>query len=124
MANEQQTPDQEQKAQGYYKHHIFFCTNERAPTDERGDCARHGALDALDYIKGRAHGMGLLGQGKVRINKAGCLDRCGHGPVCVVYPDNVWYQYVDQSDLDEILTEHLQNGRVVERLLIDDVAST
>lgn len=109
-----------QPKQGYYKHHIFFCTNERAPDDERGDCARHGALDAVDYIKGRAHGMGLLGQGKVRVNKAGCLDRCASGPVCVVYPDNVWYQYVDRSDLDEILTEHLQNDRVVKRLLVDD----
>jgi (2Fe-2S) ferredoxin len=39
--------------------------------------------------------------------------------VCVVYPDNVWYQYVDQADLDEIVTEHLQNSRVVTRLLVD-----
>ena len=112
--------DSNQPKQGYYKHHIFFCTNVCVPDDERGDCARHGALDAVDYIKGRAHGMGLLGQGKVRVNKAGCLDRCASGPVCVVYPDNVWYQYVDRSDLDEILTEHLQNDRVVKRLLVDD----
>jgi (2Fe-2S) ferredoxin len=55
----------------------------------------------------------------VRVNKAGCLDRCEKGPVCVVYPDNVWYQYVDQADLDEIVTEHLQNSRVVTRLLVD-----
>ena len=114
MSDSQQKPKQ-----GYYKHHVFFCTNERAANDERGDCARHGAADALDYIKGRAHSMGLLGKGKVRINKAGCLDRCAQGPVCVVYPDNVWYQYVDRSDLDEILTEHLQTDRVVTRLLVD-----
>ena len=115
MSNSKQTPEE-----SYYKHHIFFCTNERAPDDKRGDCARHGALDAVDYIKGKAHEMQLLGKGKVRVNKAGCLDRCELGPVCVVYPDNVWYQDVDRSDLDEILTEHLQNDRVVTRLLIDN----
>lgn len=103
----------------HYKHHIFFCMNERASDDPRGDCARLGALNAQDYVKGRAHQMGLLGAGGVRVNKAGCLDRCEQGPVCVVYPDNVWYQYVDQADLDEIVTEHLQNSRVVTRLLVD-----
>lgn len=104
---------------GYFKHHIFFCLNERAADDERGDCARCGAIDAQAYVKERAHHLGLLGAGKVRVNKAGCLDRCANGPVCVVYPDNVWYQYVDQADLDEIIHEHLTNDRVVTRLLVD-----
>ena len=60
----------------------------------------------------------MSGPGKVRVNTAGCLDRCSEGPVMVVYPDNVWYTYVDQSDIDEIISEHLQHGRVVERLKI------
>jgi (2Fe-2S) ferredoxin len=34
----------------------------------------------------------------------------------VVYPDAVWYTYVDEADIDEIIEEHLQNGRIVERL--------
>jgi len=59
-----------------------------------------------------------VGEGKARINMAGCLDRCEQGPVIVVYPEEVWYTYVDQEDVDEIITEHLQNGRVVERLKI------
>ena len=61
--------------------------------------------------------QGLAGPGQVRVNKAGCLDRCAGGPVAVVYPEGVWYSYVDQSDIDEIVEEHLKNGRVVERLL-------
>lgn len=105
----------EQK-QGYFKHHVFFCLNERAADDPRGDCSRHGAMDAWAHTKQAVSDLKLK---DVRINKAGCLDRCEKGPVCVVYPDNVWYSYVDNSDLDEIVTEHLQNGRVVERLLID-----
>lgn len=109
----------EQK-QGYYKHHVFFCTNQRAAGDERGDCARRGALDAVDYVKGRAHELGLNGKSRVRINPSGCLNRCQNGPVCVVYPDNVWYQYVDRADLEEIIVEHLQNDRIVQRLLLDN----
>ena len=57
-------------------------------------------------------------EGGVRINIAGCLGRCELGPTVVVYPDGVWYTYVDKEDLDEIIDEHLLNGRVVERLLI------
>ena len=59
---------------------------------------------------------GLAGPGQVRVNKAGCLDRCAAGPVAVVYPEGVWYSYVDAADIDEIVESHLKNGRVVERL--------
>jgi (2Fe-2S) ferredoxin len=54
----------------------------------------------------------------VRINQAGCLDRCDEGPVLVIYPEAVWYTYVDREDIDEIVSEHLQNGRIVERLKV------
>jgi (2Fe-2S) ferredoxin len=59
-----------------------------------------------------------MGPGKVRVNKAGCLDRCAGGPVAVVYPEAVWYTFVDRHDIDEIVDEHLVKGRVVERLKI------
>ena len=49
---------------------------------------------------------------------AGCLDRCDEGPVMVVYPEEVWYTYVDKEDVDEIIREHIQGGRPVERLRI------
>ena len=61
--------------------------------------------------------LGLAGPGEVRVNKAGCLDRCSGGPVAVVYPEGVWYTYVDKADIDEIVTSHLKNGQVVERLI-------
>ena len=60
----------------------------------------------------------VLPAGGVRINTAGCLDRCAEGPVLAVYPESVWYSYIDREDIDEIIDEHLQNGRVVERLRI------
>jgi (2Fe-2S) ferredoxin len=54
----------------------------------------------------------------VRVNKAGCLDRCAGGPVAVVYPEAVWYTYVDQQDIEEIVRVHLKCGEVVERLVL------
>jgi (2Fe-2S) ferredoxin len=71
-----------------------------------------------DYAKKRVKELKLSGPGKVRINAAGCLDRCEEGPVVVVYPEEVWYTYVDKADIDEIIDEHLVKGRVVERLRI------
>lgn len=102
----------------YYRHHVFFCTNQRE--DGSQCCAQCGALGQRDYLKRRTKELGIAGKGGVRINTAGCLDRCAEGPVLVVYPEAVWYTYVDQEDLDEILTEHLTNGRIVERLRLPE----
>jgi (2Fe-2S) ferredoxin len=100
----------------YYKHHIFFCLNQRS--NGEACCANHDSASALDHCKGRVKALGLAGPGGVRVNKAGCLDRCAGGPVAVVYPDETWYTYVDRDDLDEIVESHLKNGRVVERLVL------
>ena len=61
---------------------------------------------------------GLSGPGQVRVNKAGCLDRCSAGPLMVVYPQGTWYSYVDANDIDEIIDRHIVGGEVVERLKI------
>jgi (2Fe-2S) ferredoxin len=102
----------------YYRHHVFFCCNQRPADDPRGCCSAKGSVRVRDYAKQKVKALGLAGRGKVRINQAGCLDRCEEGPVVVVYPDNVWYTYVDEEDVDEIISEHLANGRIVERLRI------
>jgi (2Fe-2S) ferredoxin len=98
----------------YYKHHVFFCTNSRE--DGAQCCAQCDAQGGRDYLKRRTKELGIAGKGGVRINSAGCLDRCTEGPVVVVYPEAIWYTFVDRSDLDEILSEHLLAGRPVERL--------
>lgn len=100
----------------YYRHHVFFCTNLR---DDGSQCCQQcGAQEARDYVKQRVKALGPAIPHKVRINNAGCLDRCAEGPVIVIYPEAVWYTYVDHADLDEIIDEHLVNGRAVERLRI------
>ena len=101
----------------YFQRHIFFCLNERA--NGEACCAQHGAQQAFEHCKAQVKALGLAGPGKVRVNKAGCLDRCAAGPVAVVYPEGVWYTFVDNSDIDDIIESHLKNGQVVERLLLD-----
>ena len=101
---------------GYYKHHVFFCLNKRDPPEKC--CAAAGAADLQKHAKDRVKALGISGEGGVRVNKAGCLDRCEEGPCVVVYPDNVWYTYVDSADIDEIVDRHLVNGEIVERLRI------
>lgn len=107
----EQTPD----TAHYYERHIFFCLNERKHGE--GCCAALQAQSGFDRCKQRVKQAGLNGPGQVRVNKAGCLDRCAAGPVAVVYPEGVWYTYVDEEDIDEIVESHLKNGKVVTRLL-------
>jgi (2Fe-2S) ferredoxin len=105
----------------YYRHHVFFCTNQREPEpggNTRPCCAAKGASALRDYAKKKVKAAGLAGPGGVRINNAGCLDRCEEGPCVVVYPEAVWYTYVDEHDVDEIVESHLKGGQVVERLKI------
>jgi (2Fe-2S) ferredoxin len=100
----------------YFQHHVFFCTNQRAVGETC--CNNHGASDLRAYAKERVKALGGQLPDNVRINTAGCLGRCELGPVLVVYPEAVWYTYIDKEDIDEIIDEHLLHGRVVERLKI------
>jgi (2Fe-2S) ferredoxin len=101
----------------YYQRHIFFCLNQR----ENGEasCAQYGVQAGFDHCKQRVKALGLAGEGQVRVNKAGCLDRCAGGPVAVVYPEGVWYSFVDAHDIDEIVDSHLVLGEPVQRLILD-----
>ena len=100
----------------YYERHVFFCCNQR----EGGKtcCNDKGASAMRDYAKERVKALGLAGKGMLRVNQAGCLDRCEEGPCIVVYPDAVWYTYVDRDDIDEIIDSHVVGGKVVDRLVI------
>ena len=66
-------------------------------------------------MKARAKELGLE---RVRVNNAGCLDRCELGPTMVIYPEGTWYTYASMADVDEILATHVIGGGRVERLLL------
>jgi (2Fe-2S) ferredoxin len=100
----------------YYRHHLFFCTNQR---EDGSDCCQNFDSKGMrDYAKQRTKEMNISGPGGVRVNTSGCLGRCADGPCVVVYPEGVWYAWIDQDDVDEIIDEHLVHGRIVERLKI------
>ncbi|MBF0184660.1 MAG: (2Fe-2S) ferredoxin domain-containing protein [Magnetococcales bacterium] len=105
----------------FYDIHIFCCVNQRVAGHPRGDCASRGSIDLHAYLKERV--KSLAGLGRVRVNQAGCLDRCELGPVLVIYPQGTWYHYRSRDDIDEIVSRHLQEGQLVTRLVLRHDAS-
>lgn len=103
----------------YYKHHLMFCTNQRA--ENARCCARHGAEDLCAYAKQQLKNHGIHKPGAVRVSKAGCLGRCALGPTLVIYPEGVWYTYKDEHDIDEIIEQHVIGGHLVRHLLLPDL---
>ena len=101
-----------------FEHHVFVCCNARPEGAQRPSCTRDGKSDLYVELKRLSKAAGL--DGRVRINKSGCLDQCEHGPVVVVYPEAVWYGNVTLADAAEIFSEHLIAGRPVERLRISE----
>ena len=100
----------------HYQYHVFFCLNKRE--DGANCCTDHGAEAAFDHMKAQVKKLNLNGKGKTRVNRAGCLDRCSEGPLMVIYPEAVWYTFVDLEDINEIISSHLQQGKIVERLQV------
>jgi (2Fe-2S) ferredoxin len=101
-----------------FERHVFVCQNVRPEGAPRPSCTSDGKSELLPQLQQFVKAAGL--GGKVRINKAGCLDQCEHGPTVVVYPEAVWYGHVQPADAEEIVAEHLVGGRPVERLRLDD----
>lgn len=99
----------------YFRKHVFLCTNERPAGHPRGCCKDKGAEKLRNYLKARAKELGLW---DVRINNAGCLERCEVGPSMVIYPEGVWYRPTSFADIDEILATHIQGDGRVARLML------
>lgn len=97
-----------------FERHLFICTNVRAAADPKGCCAAKGSAEVAEALKQAAYARGL--KGRVRVNKAGCLDACGDGVSAVVYPEGIWYRHVTLADVDELVERTLLRGEVVERL--------
>ncbi|MFL1463744.1 (2Fe-2S) ferredoxin domain-containing protein [Roseococcus sp. DSY-14] len=101
----------------FFRAHVFVCNNRRPDGHKRGCCAEKGADKLRDYMKARAKELGLKG---VRVNQAGCLDRCEFGPVMVIYPEGVWYQVRTTEEVEEVLQAHLVAGGRVPRLMLTE----
>ena len=101
----------------YYRAHVFVCCNRRPEGHRRGSCAAKGSEALKDYMKARAKELGIPG---IRVNQAGCLDRCEFGPAIVIYPEGIWYRAESREDVDEILQAHLVEGGRARRLMLTE----
>ncbi len=94
---------------GPFEKHVFVCTSGKTCPVEGDAILVHARLKELVHMAGL--------KTRIRINHSGCMDQCGHGPMVVVYPENVWYAGVKAEDADTIFNEHLVGGKPVERLI-------
>ncbi len=99
----------------FFHAHVFVCCNRRPDGHARGSCAASGSEALRDYMKARVKELGLA---SVRVNSAGCLDRCELGPCVVIYPEGVWYRLRTRADVDRMIEAHLAaDGRAPELML-------
>ena len=98
--------------------HIFVCVNERPIESPKGDCTRRGGKALLDALRGEIFERGW--QKRIKVTKVQCLGPCVEGPNMVIYPEGVWYRGVSVEDVKTILTEHIENDTVIERLLLPE----
>jgi len=100
----------------FFDKHVFCCINKRPESNPKGCCSLKGSEKLHQELKIKIKNLKI--NKKIRINKSGCLDRCGLGPVLVIYPEGTWYSYKSSKDIDEIINSHLLNNKVVKRLEI------
>ena len=86
--------------------HVAVCTNQT--------CAADGAPAVLERLRQAARDSEEC---DVRITRSSCLGRCGEGPIAAVYPDGVWYGDLDPDDAEEVVSSHLDRGRIVSELV-------
>ncbi len=101
----------------FFAAHLFVCCNRRPDGHARGSCAAKGSERLRDYMKARAKELGLP---QLRVNAAGCLDRCELGPCMVIYPEGVWYRIGSPADVDAVLERHVAGGGRVPELMLPE----
>jgi (2Fe-2S) ferredoxin len=99
----------------FFDVHVFVCCNRRPDGHRRGSCAAKGSEHLRDYMKVRAKELAIP---RIRINAAGCLDRCEVGPCAVIYPEGIWYRLETAQDVDAVLERHVLAGERVTTLLL------
>ena len=101
--------------------YIFMCANTR---DKRKACANCIAVDSIyEYFRQAINASRdqFKDHRIVKVNKSGCLSRCADGPNIVIFPENIWYTYATTEDIDEIINKHLIQGKLVKRLLTNNI---
>ncbi|MDF2473477.1 MAG: ferredoxin 2Fe-2S [Lachnospiraceae bacterium] len=98
------------------KHHIFVCASCRINGQQKGFCHSKGSVDIIQKFMEEIEDRDLSGE--VMITNTGCFGICEKGPIAVVYPEGVWYGNLTEDDVEKIVEQHIEGGKVVEELRI------
>ncbi len=85
-------------------------------------CTSSGSQKIQDAFVREIERQGLAEE--VKVVQTGCFGLCALGPVVILYPDGTFYSRVEESDVAEIVSEHLLKGRPVERLVYNEKDET
>lgn len=96
------------------EHHLLVCNSFRVSGEPQGVCNKKGAADFLPYLEEEIIDRDL----NCQVTACGCLKVCDRGPAMVVYPEGLWYGNVDTEDKVDQILDALEEGGVVEDLLI------
>lgn len=97
---------------------ILLCNKQRPAGHPRGCCTDKGAMDITMAFSEVLDSKDLFG--KVSLVPTGCLGPCHLGSLAVVMPDNIWYKAVTKEDVSSIISDHIEGGNPVERLILSD----
>lgn len=90
--------------------HVFVCAQGKS-------CAKVGSAEVYAKFRELLSNSGL--KPRVLVTACGSIGFCDRGVAVAIYPEQVWYSRVTADDVEEIWSEHVVGGRVVERLRDD-----
>lgn len=93
-----------------YRTHILVCGGT--------GCNSSGSAKIIENFNKEIEASGLTAE--VKVVMTGCFGLCELGPIVVVYPEGAFYSRVKESDVKEIVSEHILKGRIVKRLLYQE----
>ncbi len=97
------------------KYHVFICTSSRPNGQQKGFCHSKDGVEVCMRLMQEIEEREL--NGEVFVTNTGCFGMCEQGPIIAVYPDNVWYKAVTPDDVTEIIENHIEGGKPVDRLV-------
>src|SRR5882762_4607262 len=107
------------------RHHVFVCSGK--------SCSAVGSAEVIEAFERQLKERGILfgkeakgknPNGSVVLTECASVGFCAIGAAVMIYPDGVWYAQVRADDVPQLVSEHIINGRAVERLALMRVPAT